>query len=156
MILQHLASRAVADLQHLCSIPAAGLQQVCSTVKHRLDLETANLVFSIYINCQLDNHTEERDSHVLDILTAIIESSHEAIPLSGRPPSNNPDKKCPVTKAVPGWKEMVKPQRETSLFWHAVWVSDLRPNTGVLFDIMKKTRNQYHFANLRAEKTLRI
>ena len=48
VILHHLSSRTAADLQHLCSIPAAGLQQVCSTVKQRLDLETSNLVFSIY------------------------------------------------------------------------------------------------------------
>ena len=31
------------------------------------------------VHCQEDNHTEQRDSYVMDLLTAIIESSHKAI-----------------------------------------------------------------------------
>ena len=104
------------------------------------------------VHCQLENHSEVRDGHMLDILTAIIESSHATIPMSGKPPVANPDKECPVNKAIPGWKKTVKPQRDSSLFWHAVWVSAQRPNTGVLHDIMKKTRNQYHYAVRKVKK----
>ena len=104
------------------------------------------------VNCQDESHSEERDSFVLDILTAIIETSHATIPLSGGPPSTDPDKNCPINRTIPGWKETLKPKRETSLFWHAVWVSALRPSTGVLYDIMKKTRNDYHYAIRKVKK----
>ena len=104
------------------------------------------------VHCQHENHSEVRDGHMLDILTAIIESSHSAIPMSGKPPVVNPDKNCPVNKAIPGWEENIKPQRDSSLFWHAVWISAARPNNGVLHDIMKKTRNQYHYAVRKVKK----
>ena len=37
------------------------------------------------VHCQHENHSEVRDGHMLDILTAIIENSHSAIPMSGKP-----------------------------------------------------------------------
>ena len=57
-----------------------------------------------------------------------------------------------VSKAKPGWKEEVKPQRSDAMFWHGVWKSAGRPNTGQLFEIMKRTRNQYHYAVRRTER----
>ena len=73
-------------------------------------------------------------------------------PMTGKPPNNNPDKNCPVNQAIPGWKETVKPQRESALFWHSIWVSARRPITGVLHNIMRKTRNQYHYAIRKVRK----
>ena len=54
--------------------------------------------------------------------------------------------KCPVTKAIPGWREDVEPQRQDSLFWHNIWLSAGKPNKGVMFEIMKRTRDIYHYA----------
>ena len=72
--------------------------------------------------------------------------------MTGKPRKFNPDKDCPVNQAIPGWKETVKPQRESALFWHSIWVSAGRPVTGVLHNIMKKTRNQYHYAIRKVKK----
>ena len=46
---------------------------------------------------------------------------------------------------VPGWDEMVKPERERSLFWHWMWQEAEKPQTGVVYNIMKRTRHQHHY-----------
>ena len=48
-------------------------------------------------------------------------------------------------KDVPGWDEMVKPERERSLFWHWMWQEAGKPQTGVVYNVMKRTRHQYHY-----------
>ena len=60
--------------------------------------------------CQDPSHSEERDSHVLDIQTSVIESTHSCIPLSGGGNCGAADalKSCHVTAAVPGWRDEVK------------------------------------------------
>ena len=44
------------------------------------------------------------------------------------------------------------PQQSDALFWHGVWKYAGRPNTGQLFNVMKHTRNTYHYAIRRAER----
>ena len=84
------------------------------------------------INCQLEEHTRDRDRYVLDVLCAIMESSHQSIPLSssGKPPSKQ------KTDQIPGWKENVAPAKSDALFWHSVWMSEGRPAAGELHIIM--------------------
>ena len=48
--------------------------------------------------------------------------------------------------SVPGWTDEVEPVRQTSIFWHNLWVSCGRPHDGVVADIMRKTRATYHYA----------
>ena len=104
------------------------------------------------ILCELSEHSEERDSHVLDILTALIETSHSSIPLSGgKHFVSDPKNSCLITEAVPGWKEEVEPIRQESLFWHSVWQSAGRPVNG-LHEVMKKTRYRYHHAVRQVKK----
>ena len=103
--------------------------------------------------CQDKLHSEDRDSHVLDILVAIIESSHAHIPLSGGGKVKmDPSKSCHVTQAIPGQKEQVEPFKKDSLFWHSLWTSAGSPNTGGLFETMKKARNVYHYAIRKVKK----
>ena len=47
---------------------------------------------------------------------------------------------------IPGWNEFVSNSRAKSLFWHNLWVTCDRPKTGVVADIMRRTRAQYHRA----------
>ena len=56
-------------------------------------------------------HSEARDSYVLDLLTAVIEASHEALPSYGG---------CWIGSrrpglSIPGWSTDVKPFRDESL-----------------------------------------
>ena len=117
-------------------------------------LNPPNSLHCFNAQCQDAYHSEERDSHVLDILTSVIEASHSCIPMSGGGSSKatDPRKSCHVTAAVPGWREQVKPYQEDSLFWHALWRSAGRPAHGGLFEIMKKARNLYHYAVRKIKK----
>ena len=49
-------------------------------------------------------------------------------------------------RAVAGWTEFVAPLREKSLLWHNIWDDCGRPHTGIVADIMRKTRAAYHYA----------
>ena len=99
----------------------------------------------IEVQCKCEEHTQERDKFVLDVMCASIEASHQAIPLKGK----GIKKGC---KPKPGWKETVKPQRTDAMFWHGVWKSAGRPNTGQLYEQMKHYRNQYHYAVRRTQR----
>ena len=57
-----------------------------------------------------------------------------------------------MERAIPGWKEMVQPYKEDASFWHGVWQSADRPNSGVLKEIMTRTRNQFYYAVRRVKK----
>ena len=56
-------------------------------------------------HCKNVEHSETRDSHMLDILSAIIESSHVTLPTYGG---------CWVGDKRPGWNSEVKPYRQGS------------------------------------------
>ena len=47
---------------------------------------------------------------------------------------------------------MVKPYQETTTFWYNIWKSNGKTRTGVVFNIMKKTRNQYHLMIRRVKR----
>ena len=55
-------------------------------------------------------------------------------------------------KCVPGWSKAVKVHKERALFWHALWKCNNSPQTGILADIRRKTRSQYHLSLRRAKK----
>ena len=80
------------------------------------------------LQCKESQHTELRDSHILDLLSAIIEASHVTLPMYGgcwvgekRPGVN-----------VPGWSREVKPYKDDSMYWGNLWKSAGRPNSGWL------------------------
>ena len=100
--------------------------------------------------CQHKEHTSDRDGFVIDIMSRVIESSHQCIPMSG---GNKPSKpECPIEQAIPGWKEVVEPYKKDAVFWHGVWQSADRPRQGELKNLMTRTRNQYHYAVRRVKK----
>ena len=100
------------------------------------------------VNCQLEEHIRDRDRYVLDVLCAIMESSHQSIPLSssGKPPSKQ------KTDQIPGWKENVAPAKSDALFWHSVWMSAGRPAAGELHRLISWTRNKYHYSVRKAKR----
>ena len=92
------------------------------------------------VHCSDPVHKLERDGHVLDLLTAMIESSHKTIPLT------KPRKSLKGRKNIPGWKAHVEPFRQDAMFWHSVWLSSGKPREGELHRVMCWSRNKYHFA----------
>ena len=55
-------------------------------------------------------------------------------------------------KTFPGWNDEVKPFRENALFWHSIWLSCGKPLNNTVHNIMKKTRNVYHFQIRKCRK----
>ena len=55
------------------------------------------------VNCTHSGHTDERDSYVIDLLTAIVEVSHQTIPLSKG--SDAGGKGTRLHRGLPGWKK---------------------------------------------------
>ena len=125
----------------------------CEAFKNDLNTKIEALAVPDCLQCQNNKcdseaHSEDRDGFVLDLLGSVIESSHATIPMvGGLAGAVRPDSGC-----VPGWREAVAPQRKDSLFWHSVWMSAGRPNTGQLFEIMKRTRNQFYHALRKVRK----
>ena len=98
-------------------------------------------------HCSMEEHIMAQDSHVLDVIGAVLESSHQCIPMSAR---CRPDGKRKVS--LPGWRENVAPAKEDALFWHSIWLSAGRPNKGELYNVICWTRNKYHYAVRRAKR----
>ena len=75
---------------------------------------------------------------MLSILTTIIETSYQTIPL------NNPKRKGNKFKLKKGWNTRVAPLRKDAIKWHKVWTQEGKPKEGWLKDTMVKTRKAYH------------
>ena len=111
------------------------------------DIQPPTCLHCTDVNCKLEEHTRDRDRYVLDVMCAIMESSHQSIPLSS---SGSSSKK--KTDQLPGWEENVAPAKSDALFWHSVWMSAGRPATGELHRLMAWTRNKYHYAVRKAKR----
>ena len=53
---------------------------------------------------------------------------------------------------LPGWNENVAPAKKDALFWHSVWMSLGRPKAGGLYQVMRWTRNKFHYAVRKAKR----
>ena len=69
-------------------------------------------VVSCDVLCQDPGHSHDRDSHVLDVMTRVIETSYEDIPVSG-----GNTVRAGAKRLLPGWRENVAPAKDDSLFW---------------------------------------
>ncbi len=106
---------------------------------HKLQLEKVpDCIGCRNVHCNNDNHKTEIDHYVANVLEA-VDSSIKSITKGKR---NN----IARAKVMPGWTEVVQPFREEAMFWNAVWTSAGKPINTSLHQIMKKTRNQYHYA----------
>ena len=70
-----------------------------------------------------------------------VDVGRECIPLKGK-----------QRESKPGWTELVKPVKETAMYWRWLWVDAGKPNKGYLYEIMKQTRHRYHYAIRNIEK----
>ena len=94
-------------------------------------------------HCQSPDHKQERDCLMLDVLSCICDAAKEEIPLSGG--GGQSQGTDAYEKVIPGWREQIAPHKETANFWHSLWISAGKPVQGEVYNIMKRTRNQYHY-----------
>ena len=101
-------------------------------------------------HCKDPKHSEDRDSIVLDMLCAIVETSYTTLPLYGGKGGGRQHDSHGT--AFPGWNEFVAPFQQEARYWHAVWLHEGRPSTGWLHGLMVKKRLQYHYAIRRLRR----
>ena len=92
--------------------------------------------------CKNPDHLKAIDDYLINIVQVIEGACDAALPKANCKPHLKVDNK----KVSTGWNDQVKPYQETAQFWFAVWVSAAgRPVNSQLHNLMKKTRNTYHF-----------
>ena len=93
------------------------------------------------VHCQLPEHLHLIDELCNNIINCCLESSYKSLPLI----QDN-------SKCIPGWSDQAKLEKEQSLFWHWVWLESGKPFTGIVYQIMKRTRHRYHYTVRRIKK----
>ena len=89
------------------------------------------------VNCRdkfCSVHRSDIQEYHDEIVSACIQAS-SCIPMS------NPSKR---RKVVPGWNDFVNEYKNKAIFWHKLWKENGSPHTGILHDIRRKTRWEYH------------
>ena len=113
--------------------------------KAQLDNNLINLsvpVDALYCqNLMCDKHSQHLNIFHDSIIKACLHASN-IIPCT----------QAKTFKCVPGWSEFVKEHKERALFWHSIWKSCGSPKTGVVSDIRRRTRSQYHRALRRVKQ----
>ena len=126
-----------------------------SEYKHTLDTLLTNINIPVdAVLCKnkfCSMHHDVIQKYHDNIIATIIKAS-SCIPSTNK---NNRQ------KSIPGWNEFVSEYKEKAMFWHKFWKDNGSPNRGVIFDIRRKTRWQYHRAlklvkrnkeNIKAER----
>ena len=93
------------------------------------------------VHCEVPEHIAKLDLFVEELLQSLCDSGFETLPLS-TPKKRVPNSKRKVTA---GWKQYVEPYQDNAKFWHAIWNSAGRPQNTELHNIMKRTRNRFHY-----------
>ena len=96
--------------------------------------------------CDIHEHRVESDDYIEDVLNAISCSAGESLPWS----SSTSGK--PSGIKIPGWNEQVKPYKDNARFWFSVWLSADKPQNCELHNIMRRTRNIYHYNVKKCKK----
>ena len=98
--------------------------------------------------CNLEEHRNESDNYIEEVLNAMSTSARDSLPMSSSGSGVGKNSK----KKTVGWNEHVKPFRDQARFWHAVWVSAAKPLNCELHNIMRRTRNIFHYQLKKCRK----
>ena len=112
-------------------------------------LDTDSLLRCVDPHCQNKTHSEAGDRFLLDIVTAMVETSHQTIPMSGGGPGGSGRAS---RGGLPGWSQEGEPYRLESLRCHKLWQELGRPSTGHIHQAMVKSRTQYNHAIRRIRR----
>ena len=98
--------------------------------------------------CEDRAHNDNRDSVVLDILLAMVESSYSScLPLTGR--AGGREKKD--MKVTPGWSAEVEPYRQRSNYCYLTWLAGGRRSHGDLHRAKVDSHTQYQYSVRRVK-----
>ena len=101
------------------------------------------------VNCSNIAHTAYIDKYCNEIVDKCIKAVLSAFPLN----KSNPDYRN--KHRLPEWNTLIKPLRQSSIFWHQLWQACGKPNEGQVAAIMRTTRAKYHRAIKEAKKHIK-
>ena len=111
--------------------------------KKQLDVELDKIIIPRDVcdcrNVNCYTHASEIETFYSGIVNACVNAS-QVLPQTGN--NSQHSKKQPV----PGWNDICKEKRSTALFWHSLWKSAGKPQSGQLALIRRHTRAVYHRA----------
>ncbi len=85
--------------------------------------------------CSIHDHQIERFHN--DIIGVCLDASRQSIPMCGQKQKS---------RGMPGWNDHVEEKRQRAIFWHNLWKENNSPREGILADIRRNTRAEYHLA----------
>ena len=89
----------------------------------------------------------------MDLLETIQDVAEQTLPVPGNPNATGADgSKVNQKLTVSGWIDLVSPFKEKAYFWHQVWLSCGRPLNTEVHNIMKRTRNIYHYEYKKCQR----
>ena len=86
-------------------------------------------------SCNIKDHSDERDSFLLDMLFSVIECSYMTMPLTGK--VRKGDKK--THDIIPGWREEVEHYQLESNTYYRPWLVAGKPTQGEIFEKKRKS-----------------
>ena len=89
-------------------------------------------------NCNCNIHQDSLNKLCTSITKACVDAAGTTLPVSGSATRGNRH------NIVISWNEHVEPFRKKSLLWHKIWLDNNKPKSGLVADIMRSTRCQYH------------
>ena len=93
------------------------------------------------VHCDDDEHKNDCDDFMAKIIGSMETAAKDTLHCEEQHKDFRNGKKRPV----PGFNENVRPFRDTALFWNAIWQSCGKPINCEVHNIMKRTRNVYHY-----------
>ena len=102
------------------------------------------------VKCRDTTHREELDSFAMDLLETLQEIAETSLPMPAARGKARPNGQS--NGVIPGWKEAMKPFKDKAYFWHQVWVSLGRPVNNEIHQVMKRSRNKYHYELKKCRK----
>ncbi len=100
------------------------------------------------VHCEDASHLQACDDHLTNVLDCLSGAASNCLPSS-----SGSKVKCGKKQPIPHWNEDIEPFKDAAMFWHAVWQSAGKPLNTVLHNLMKRTRNVYHF-HIRKNKRM--
>ena len=91
------------------------------------------------VHCKSIQHCQDIDYLCRSIINYCLEYSVLAIPFVR---SGNQD-----------GQEQVKPELDKAMFWHWMWQEAGKPQSGAVYEVMKRTKYQYHYACIAVKET---
>ena len=99
------------------------------------------------LHCKDSSHLQDCDlliSNVLSLVNDVAESTLHVPKLKSGVKGR---------KHIPNWSEQVKPYKEKAFFWSQVWKSAGSPINTVLHNVMKHSRNIYHYVLRKCKRS---